>query len=137
VVTHNRIDTDENVTLTRLVGQVAGGVRELFAAHAEQWRAEIAHETEQARKAGVRLAIGSALSGVGAVFVLLAAVWALQELLLWPSWAAWFAVGSVLTVGGVGLVTIGMRHFERVHWLPDRTWQSMQETWSCLMNGKK
>lgn len=137
MVTHNRIDAENSVPLTKLVRDVAGGFRELFAAHAEQWRAEIRHETEQARKAGVRLAIGSALSGVGAVFVLLAAVWALQELLLWPAWAAWFAVGSVLTVGGLGLVTIGMKRFERVQWLPDRAWQSMQETWSCLTNSKK
>lgn len=137
MVTHNRIDSDENVPLTRLVGQMAGGFRELFAAHAEQWRAEIAHETEQARKAGVRLAIGSALSGVGAVFVLLAAVWGLQEILLWPAWAAWFAVGSIAAVSGIGLAVIGMRRFERVQWLPDRAWQSMQETWSCLTNGKK
>jgi len=137
VVTQNRIDPDENVTMTRLVGQVAGGFRELFAAHAEQWRAEIAHETEQARKAGVRLAIGSALLGVGAVFVMLAAVWALQEILLWPAWAAWLTVGFVLTVGGSAFVVLGLKIFERVQWLPDRAWQSMQETWSCLTNGKK
>jgi uncharacterized membrane protein len=126
-----------NATWVELVADIASGARELAAAHAAQLQSEVREETRRAQSAGVLMAGGLLIAGLGAVFLMVAIVMALIEALLWPAWAAWLTVGAIGAGIGLAAWAVGRRQWSAVHFLPEQTLQSVRESLSCLANGKK
>jgi len=127
----------QNPTFTEMISGIASGARELAAAHAEQLQSEVRREAARAQSAGILMAAGLVLVGLGAIFLLVAVVMVLIEVLLWPAWVSWLVVALVGAGNGVALLLTGRHQWSEVHLIPEHTLHSVRESLSCLTNGKK
>jgi hypothetical protein len=128
---------NHNPTFTEIISGIASGARELAAAHAAQLQSEVRHGAAQAQSAGLFMAAGLLLAGLGAVFLLVAVVMVLIEVLLWPAWVSWLVVGVAGAAIGAALLLAGRQQWSEVHLIPEHTLHSVRESLSCLTNGKK
>jgi len=124
-------------TFTEMISGIASGARDLAAAHAAQLQGEVRREAARAQSAGLFLAAGLVLAALGAIFLLVAVVMVLVEVLLWPAWVSWLVVGLAGAGIGVALLLVGRRQWSEVHLIPEHTLHSVRESLSCLTNGKK
>jgi hypothetical protein len=129
--------TAPDATFVGLIGDIATGARDLAAAHAVQLREEVRTEVGRAGTAGIELIAGVILGALGGIFLLVAVVMVLIEVVGWPAWVAWLVVGGILAIVGLLLGAIGYRQWSEVRFVPERTIHSFMESLSCLSNGKK
>jgi hypothetical protein len=129
--------TTHEPTFVGLIGEIATGARDLAAAHGAQLREEVRTEAGRAGTAGIQLFAGAIIGAVGAVFLLVAVVMVLIEVLGWPAWAGWLVVGAFLAAAGLIFCALGYRRWSEVRFVPERTIHSFMESMSCLNNGNK
>jgi hypothetical protein len=120
-------------TVMQLVAGIASGARELMVAHAAQLQAEVRRETARAVTAGIFAATAVGLALVAALFLLVALVQVLVELLGWPASASWAAVAGLMIVVGLILAAIARQRWTETHLIPIHTLKSMRESWSWIM----
>lgn len=107
--------------LSRLVDDVAILLRKELALATS----EVSHAVNEA-KAGLGSAVaGGAVLYAGVLFLLLAATFALAEVM--PDWAAALIVGGVVTLIGAIMFSAGKRKMSAQNFKPDRAVRSVQK----------
>ncbi len=116
-------------TMDRSIGSIlqdiVGNVQSIVRSEVRLAKTEIREEARAAGAAMVRTGIGAGLAFFAAFFVLLGVVYALG--LLVPLWMAAVGVGVVLAIAGGVFIRSGLRLFQRVDFVPDRTIRSVKE----------
>ncbi len=126
----NRFATEP--TFSELLAGVASGARELASAHAAQLRAELCADARRGCSAAITLASGGLLCVLGAVFMLVALVHTLINVLNWSPWAAWLTIGGLITIGGASLIAVGVNLWKSYQMVPDDSIRSMGESLSWI-----
>ncbi len=131
-MTTNRFASDP--TFVELLAGVATGARDLASAHAAQLREELSADACRGLSAAITLATGVTLSAVGAVFMLVAVVFTLTDVVGWPPWAAWLTVGGLVLAAGAATIAAGIKLWKSYEIIPDQTIRSMGESLSWITN---
>ena len=100
-------------------------VPELFTKEIALARAEMRENLEQARRGATEVSTGGVVLAGGYIVLLLAAVYALSEVM--EPWLAALLVGGVAALIGYAMVKAGMRHFSARDLKPDRTIDSVHK----------
>jgi hypothetical protein len=130
------IQTGPDTSMTGLVNGIITDVQDLFKQQVALLRVEIRDDLAKAKEAGVSLAIGGGLAGIGGI--LLGAMLAL--VLSWATgWAAWVGfgiVGTVLMIAGLALCWAGMKRLETVKTVPVQSVEAVKENVQWATNQK-
>jgi hypothetical protein len=133
----NDLQTEPEVSVTRLVSGIITDAQKLFA---QQWalvRLELKDDLHKSKEAGLFLILGSVIALVGAILLSFMLVellsWAAPEL---PSWVRYGIVGAPITALGSGLVFAGIQKFRSIQLLPDQSVQALKETFQWRTNPK-
>jgi hypothetical protein len=122
----------EAPSVTRLVSGIIDDATSLIGQQASMLRAEIREDLRRTGQAAKYLGFGSALVGMGGLFLALGLVPLLNVLVpSLPVWACWGIVGGTLLVlGGIALA-IGRTILKSFTALPNKTLAALQEnvTW--------
>jgi hypothetical protein len=103
---------------------IVGNVQHIVRSEVRLARAEVGEELSKLRAAGVLLAVGALLAVFSAIFLLLAALYALS--LVMPGWAAALIVcGAVASIAAIFLA-VGVKSLKAVRAVP-RTNASVKE----------
>ena len=103
---------------------IVGNVQHIVRSKVRLARAEVGEELSKLRAAGVLLAVGALLAVFSAIFLLLAALYALS--LVMPGWAAALIVcGAVASIAAIFLA-VGVKSLKAVRAVP-RTTASVKE----------
>ena len=100
-------------------------VPELFTKEIALARAEMRENLEQTRRGATEVSTGGVVLAGGYIVLLLAAVYALSEVM--EPWLAALLVGGVAALIGYAMVKAGMRHFSARDLKPDRTIDSVHK----------
>jgi hypothetical protein len=113
-----------------ILQDIIANVQAIVRAEVRLAKAEISEEARKARPAGLRLVAGAVFGLSAVMFVLLAAVYGLSNVV--PNWAAALIVG--LGSGAIGALSarMGVTHVQRIDPTPDKTIRSVKENvaWS-------
>ena len=110
--------------ISNVLHDIAGNVQEIVRAEMRLAKTEITEELGKARLGGTLAAMGALMLGLGMLFALLAAVYALS--LVMPAWAAALIVAGVECVSGLLLLMLGVGKFKTVRAAP-KTQASIKE----------
>jgi hypothetical protein len=121
--------------VTTLMSDIIGDLQNLVAQQLRLFRTEVSQDFRKTRKALTVLAVGLAVTTVGAIFLCLAAA----HLLHWaanvpgeperlPLWGCHGLVGLVLAGLGAGLTVVGRQKFDTFNPLPNQTAAGLKET---------
>jgi len=116
-------DTDRPIS--SVLSDIVGNVQHIVRAEVKLAKAEVQEEIGKARRGMIFLAAGGMAAALAAVFILLAAVYALA--LVWPLWAAALVVGAGAGLAGYAVLTSGIRQIRSVSLTPPRTVSTIQE----------
>ena len=116
-------DTDRPIS--SVLSDIVGNVQHIVRAEVKLAKAEVQEEIGKARRGMIFLVAGGMAASLAAVFILLAAVYALA--LVWPMWAAALVVGAGTALVGYVVVTTGIRQIRSVSLRPPRTVSTIQE----------
>ena len=100
-------------------------VPELFTKEIALARAEMRENLEQTRRGATEVSTGGVVLAGGYIVLLLAAVYALSEVM--EPWLAALLVGGVAALIGYAMVKAGMRHFSARDLKPDRAISSVHK----------
>ena len=129
--------TPKGSSLTELFSGIIADAQLLFKQQVTLVRAEFLEDIRRTRQVAQYFGIGALLLSVGVVMILVAVVYLVQHLTGWPEWASWAAVGAVILVlGGISMI-VGSRLLASYNPLPDKSFNAIQETVSCLTNPPK
>jgi hypothetical protein len=113
--------------LMDLVGGILDDARVLMRQEAQLLKDEVKFELSKAGRAASGFGVGAVLAGVGALFLLLMLVHALNEWFEWPLWVCYGLVGAAITGSGIGLIVRARSLAESVHATPLRSLHTMKE----------
>lgn len=116
-------DTDRPIS--SVLSDIVGNVQHIVRAEVKLATAEVREEIGKAKRGMIFLVAGGMAAALAAVFILLAAVYALA--LVWPPWAAALVVGAGTALVGYAVVTTGIRQIRSVSLRPARTVSTIQE----------
>ncbi len=108
-----------------LIRQLADDLSRLFSSEVALAKAEFREEAAELKKGVAGLSAGIGLAFAGGLFLLLAVVFALAQVM--PSWAASGVVGAVAVVIGMVLVNAGKRKMEPRELVPQRTVDALEK----------
>ena len=112
-------------SVSNILQDIIRDIQEIVRSEVRLAKIEIRDEATKAKSAGSLLAVG-ALTVIFAVFFLLVtAVDALS--LVMPNWAAALIVAGVLVIIAAATINAGMKHFRKIHPLPERTVEILKE----------
>ncbi len=100
-------------------------VPELFTKEVALARAEMRENLEQTRRGAAEASAGGVVLAGGYIVLLMAAVYALSEVM--EPWLAALLVGGIAALIGYTMVKAGMRHFSARDLKPDRTIDSVHK----------
>jgi Putative Actinobacterial Holin-X, holin superfamily III len=121
--------TGPEASMGSMVGGIVDDTQKLLVQHFNLLRSEIAGELRQARTAAVFLGIGSAVTGVGSIFLLLMVVHGLHLHAEVPLWGCFGIVGGILTAVGAGFLFYGGKEAGDVHLMsPPESAAAMKES---------
>ena len=113
--------------ITDLFNGIVQDLKSLMMQEAQLLRHEVKLEMSKAGRAASGLAIGAALAGVGALFLLLMLVHGLHEWTGLPLWASYGLIGLALAVLGITFMVNARALAGSVEAMPRRTIFSMKE----------
>jgi uncharacterized membrane protein YqjE len=116
-------DTDRPISA--VLSDIVGNVQHIVRAEVKLAKAEVQEEIAKAKRGMIFLVAGGMAAALAAVFILLAAVYALA--LVWPLWAAALVVGAGTGLAGYAVLTSGIRQIRSVSLAPPRTVSTIQE----------
>ena len=129
--------TPKGSNLTELFSGIIADAQLLFRQQVELVRAEFLEDIRRTRHVVQFFGTGALLLSVGVVMLLVAGVHLLQQLTGCPAWASWAIVaGIALLLGGISII-VGSRLLASYNPLPDKAFNAIQETVSCLTNPQK
>jgi hypothetical protein len=120
----------EAPSMTSLVTGIIEDAERLFRDEIALARREMQAELDKAKVAAAVLMIGMGSTAVGAVFLGLMIVFALN--LVWPLWACFLLVGDILTLGGGSALALGVRQVRRISIVPRQAAETLRENVPCL-----
>jgi uncharacterized membrane protein YqjE len=122
-------------SLSDVFQDVLRNVQEIIRAEVSLAKAEIRQEASAALSSALWMIVGG-VSGVFAVlFVLWTVAYALS--LVWPKWAATLTIAAILAVAAAVLVVTGVRRFESLHPIPERTVETLKENVAWVKQSTK
>jgi len=129
--------SNQDASVTTLVSGIIGDAQTLFKQQFELLKHEIRDDFRKAREASGKVTIGLALSLVGAIIFALM----LAHLLAWsvptlPLWACYGICGLPILAIGIGLFGAGLRQFDTVDPIPEKTVESLKENVQWLTHPK-
>ena len=110
--------------IATVLSDIVGNLQRMVRSEFRLAKTEVTQELTKARTAGLWLGVGAMLLASSALFVLLAAVYALT--LLVPSWAAAMIVAAGTALLAALCVGVGMSKFRTTHAVP-KTAESLKE----------
>ena len=111
-------------SISSVLHDIIGNIQDIVRSEMRLAKTEITEELAKSRSASVLLAIGAVLLMFCALFVLLAAVYALS--LVIPAWAAALIVGASVGAIAALCVSVGINRFKTIRAAP-KTAASMKE----------
>lgn len=124
-------------TLTELITGIVSDAQSLFKQQINLVRAEFIEDLRKTRQVAQCYGVGGLLLTVGLIMLLVAAVELLASAAGLPSWASWAIVGGVVFFSGIISIAIGRHILKSYNPLPDKSFNALQETVSCLTNPQK
>lgn len=116
---------DSERSTKSLLRELMHEVPELFTKEVALARAEMRENLAQTRRGATEVSTGGVVLAGGYIVLLLAAVYALSEVM--EPWLAALLVGGVAALIGYSMVKAGMRHFSARDLKPDRTIDSVHK----------
>ncbi|HEU4814355.1 MAG TPA: phage holin family protein [Xanthomonadaceae bacterium] len=116
---------DSERSTKSLLRELMHEVPELFTKEVALARAEMRENLAQTRRGAAEVSTGGVVLAGGYIMLLLAAVYALSEVM--EPWLAALLVGGVAALIGYSMVKAGMRHFSARDLKPDRTIDSVHK----------
>lgn len=116
---------DSERSTKSLLRELLHEVPELFTKEVALARAEMRENLAQTRRGATEVSTGGVVLAGGYIVLLLAAVYALSEVM--EPWLAALLVGGVAALIGYSMVKTGMRHFSARDLKPDRTIDSVHK----------
>jgi uncharacterized membrane protein YqjE len=113
-------------SLADVFQDIVANVQDIVRSELRLASVEIRQELVKAATAGKVAAAGGVLALFALAFLLLAAVYGLA--LVMPPWMAALAVGIVLAMGGLILISAGSKRLKLIHLKPEKTVASIRET---------
>ena len=123
--TNTAYGVDSERSTKSLLRELMHEVPELFTKEVALARAEMRENLEQTRRGATEVSTGGVVLAGGNLVLLLAAVYALSEVM--EPWLAALLVGGVAALIGYSMVKAGMRHFSARDLKPDRTIDSVHK----------
>ena len=123
--TNTAYGVDSERSTKSLLRELMHEVPELFTKEVALARAEMRENLEQTRRGATEVSTGGVVLAGGYTVLLLAAVYALSEVM--EPWLAALLVGGVAALIGYSMVKAGMRHFSARDLKPDRTIDSVHK----------
>ena len=115
----------EGRSVGELIGQVTSDLSTLMKQELDLAKAELRHEASKAGKAGSMLGAGGVLAHLTLVFLALALMFALGNVMD-LGWAA-LIVGVLLAIGAGVLFSVGRRKLREVNPKPEQTVETVKE----------
>ena len=115
----------EGRSVGELIGQVTSDLSTLMRQELDLAKAELRHEASKAGKAGSMLGAGGVLAHLTLVFLALALMFALGNVMD-LGWAA-LIVGVLLAIGAGVLFSVGRRKLREVNPKPEQTVETVKE----------
>jgi uncharacterized membrane protein YqjE len=113
--------------ISEVLQDIVSNVQDILRSEVRLAKAEIREEAAAAKGPALMLGIGAVSAIFSALFLLLAAVYALSNVV--PNWAAALIVGVVLAAVGSILVAAGAKRFEpgrRVHNVSEKLKENLE-----------
>jgi hypothetical protein len=123
------VKPDTNLSVSGLVTGIIDDAQKLVKQEADLIKAEIRHDFQRTKEAGLSMGLGGIVALVGAALLSLGAVHLLNATVPdLPLWACFGIVGGVLAVLGGVLLYMGKAQFASFNPLPDQSMQALKET---------
>jgi hypothetical protein len=110
-----------------LVKGILGDIRQLIRDEIALARVEVREQASRARLAAMALGTAALALLFGGTFLLVAVATGLADLLDWPVWAGFLAVGVLLGVVGAVMLATGRSRLRAVHPVPEQTVETLKE----------
>jgi hypothetical protein len=123
-------------SLAALLGNIINDARDLLVQEFALAKREIRDELRKTKAAALALGIGSGISAVGGLLLLLMLVHLLQALTALPLWGCYGIVGGILVLSGLVVLFRGKKAAREIEVVPqtvetlkeDATWLKKQTT---------
>ena len=132
--TNTAYGVDSERSTKSLLRELMHEVPELFTKEVALARAEMRENLEQTRRGATEVSTGGVVLAGGYIVLLLAAVYALSEVM--EPWLAALLVGGVAALIGYSMVKAGMRHFSARDLKPDRTIDSVHKDANAIRGAR-
>jgi hypothetical protein len=116
-----------DTSIAGLLGEVVADAQTLVRKEIELATAEVKGEITKARDGAVSLGIGSAVAGIGGLFLLLMLVHGLVEWFGLSFWLSYLIVGGTLAIVGGILLYLGLQRLKTLDPMPRETIDSVRK----------
>ena len=118
-------------SVTGLVTGIINDAQTLLKQQADMLKAEVREDFKRSKRAAEFGAVGIVFTTVGALGLITALAYVLNEQYGFKMWASWGIVGGLFAVVGVGCAWFSYVLLERFNPLPDKTFNALKEniTW--------
>lgn len=127
---HSGAATNPNHSLAGLVRQLANDITSLFTKELALAKVEVSHSIHDAKAGAVSLITGGSILYAGFLFLLLAGVLALGQLV--ELWMAALVVGGAVTLIGMIMVASGKKKMQASSFKPEHTLAAMEKDKSAM-----
>jgi Putative Actinobacterial Holin-X, holin superfamily III len=114
-------------TLTELLTGLMYDAMALLRQEVALAKHEIRAELRNTILAALSLGVGGGITAIGGLLLILMLVHLLQALTALPLWACYGVVGGLFAVVGGVLLVLGKQKMARLHLMPQKTVETMQE----------
>lgn len=114
-------------TLAQLLTGLIHDVQKLLRQEVALAKHEVRVELRKTMGAVMSLGIGIGIAAIGGWLLILMLVHLLHALTALPLWACYGIVGGLFAVGGIVLLVLGKQKLARIHLIPQKTVETMQE----------
>jgi hypothetical protein len=121
-------EDSRSASFTDALKHVIDDVRELFREELALARAEVREEISSFSTAAVQMSAGAAIAGYAALFLLMGIALGFADLVAWPAWAGYLAMGIVLALGAGIAIQLGRRRLRETPAVPQQTLETLKET---------
>lgn len=111
-------------SISTVLNDIVGNVQDIVRSEVRLAKTEVTEELSKARAAGMLVGLGALMLTFGALFLLLAAVYALSTVV--PDWAAALIVGGSVAVIAALCLGLGLKRFKTMRAVP-KTAATMKE----------
>jgi len=103
-------------SISTVLQEIVANVQDIVRAEMRLAKTEVTEELGKARSAGVLIGVGAAAAIFSALFLLLAATYALS--LVMPAWAAALIVAAGIGIVAAVCIGVGMKRFKTIRAAP-------------------